>query len=228
MQKKQHDLCMEILRRLQAKDLLRHVILIGSWCALFYKEYFPGETYLPSLRTRDIDFLVPSPQEIKKKVDLFELFKDLGFIVGFRGKAGYIRLEHPELMIEFLVPEKGKGRDTPFPLPQWGLNAQALRFLDLLIHHVIYIHLDNLSIAVPHPANFGVHKILISSRRKQKEMAEKDIQMGIGILKAVIQHGESAMIPEAFRLISKKWKTKILKILEEREGKDFCKMLEGV
>jgi len=43
------------------------------------------------------------------------MLKDLGFIEDFHRK-GLIRLNHPELIIEFLVPEKGRGRDTPYPL----------------------------------------------------------------------------------------------------------------
>ena len=76
-----------------------------------------------SLKTRDIDLLIPRPSEIKAKTDVVELLKDLGFIVGFSGSKGYIRLEHPELVVEFLVPERGRGSDKPYTLSQLGLNA---------------------------------------------------------------------------------------------------------
>lgn len=133
MGKNQYDLCILVLRRLDDAGILEHVILAGSWCMAFYREYFAQVAYTPSLKTRDIDLLVPHPGALRTKVDVAELLKDLGFVVGFTGSKGYIRLEHPQLIVEFLVPERGRGSDKPFLLPQLGLNAQPLRFLELLI-----------------------------------------------------------------------------------------------
>ena len=114
--KNQYDLCLEVLSRLQKADVLEQIVVIGSWCIYFYKNYFIDIEYSSSIRTRDIDFLVPIPTKFKKKTDIPEMLKDLGFIEDFHRK-GLIRLNHPELIIEFLVPEKGRGRDTPYPLP---------------------------------------------------------------------------------------------------------------
>jgi hypothetical protein len=124
-------LCIEVLRRLDKAGILKHVVLVGSWCTLFYKEFFGQTKYIVSLKTRDMDLLIPRPTTIKAKVDMAELLKDLSFVVGFAGSKGYIRLEHPQLIVEFLVPERGKGSDKPYSLPQLSLNAQPLRFLDV-------------------------------------------------------------------------------------------------
>lgn len=97
MEKNQYNLCVEVLRRLENAGILQNVILIGSWCMPFYKDYFSGVEYAPSIKTRDIDFLVPRPAAIKSKTDLTETMKDLGFIRDFRGREGYSVLEHPEL-----------------------------------------------------------------------------------------------------------------------------------
>ena len=99
MEKNQYDLCIEILRRLDKTGVLKNIVLIGSWCMLFYKEYFKKQKYIPSIKTRDIDFLIPMPSKLKTKVDIPELLRDLGFIIGFRGSKGYIKLEHPELVV---------------------------------------------------------------------------------------------------------------------------------
>lgn len=58
---KQYDLCLEVLRRLQKVGVLREVMIIGSWCIYFYRNYFSDIDYTSSIRTRDIDFLVPIP-----------------------------------------------------------------------------------------------------------------------------------------------------------------------
>lgn len=136
---KRYALFLEVLVRFQAAGLLEELILIGSWCQHFYRSYFKGMKYTPSIRTRDMDFVVRVPLRIKNKVDVEELLRDKGFVVTFSSGAGYMKLMHPELIVEFLVPEKGMGSDKPYPLPQLGMNAQPLRFLDYLLQNTILI-----------------------------------------------------------------------------------------
>ena len=83
MEKSQYDLCVEVLRRLDKAGILKDIVLIGSWCTIFYKDFFAGKRYMTSLTTRDMDLLIPQPRSIKAKVDVVELLKDLGFVVGF-------------------------------------------------------------------------------------------------------------------------------------------------
>lgn len=83
MEKSQYDLCIEVLRRLDKAGILKDIVLVGSWCTLFYKDFLDSKQYLTSLTTRDMDLLIPQPRNIKVKADVAELLKDLGFIVGF-------------------------------------------------------------------------------------------------------------------------------------------------
>lgn len=115
MEKKQYELCLEILRRFHKEGILDNLILIGSWCVYFYADYFRGIPYIDqaTIRTRDIDFLVDDPAHIKREIDIPALLKDLGFVTIYKGSKGYIKLDHPDLILEFLVPEKGKGSNRP-------------------------------------------------------------------------------------------------------------------
>jgi hypothetical protein len=205
--------------------VLKNVLLIGSWCVPFYKEYFSGMRYTAAIRTRDMDFLVPFPSKLKKKVSIPELLKDLGFIIGFRGRDGYIKLEHPELIIEFLVPEKGRGLDKPYPLPQLGLNAQTLRFLNYLTDHTINVSVEGISISLPHPAYFALHKMIISSRRRNEEKAKKDKAMAVSILKLLIKKGELNSIKQALDSAPQKWQRKIKTELQKTEEEDILEVL---
>ncbi len=225
MEKNQYKLCLEVFRRLNKNGVLKDIILIGSWCVPFYKEYFSGIKYLPSIKTRDIDFLVSIPPKIKRKVDIPQILKDLGFVIGFKGSEGYIKLEHPELVIEFLVPERGRGLDKPYPLPQLGLNAQALRFLDFLIDNTIRVKIEGISIALPHPANFALHKLIIFQRRKNPEKIIKDKEAAIKILKALIDKGESSIIRNIFNSVPQKWQKKIIKGLKEADEEEILDIL---
>jgi len=225
VEKNQYNLCIEVLERFRKANFLNEIILIGSWCIQFYKAYFSDIEYISALKTRDIDFLIPVPSRLKRKTDVPELLKDLGFVIDFRGNEGYIKLVHPELIIEFLVPEKGKGIDKPYPLPQLGINAQTLRFLNMLTDNVITIKVENLQINVPHPANFALHKLIISKRRAKKEKGSKDKEAAIRILRALIRKGEQNTVKNLFNSLPRKWQNKIISAIESE--KEY-KILENI
>jgi len=225
VEKNQYDLCIEVLKRLGKADILKDVILIGSWCIPFYKDYFGSIKYPTAIRTRDIDFLVPAPSKTKTKANIPELLKDLGFIIGFKGSEGYIQLEHPDLIIEFLVPEKGRGFDKPCQLPQFGLNAQSLRFPDLLVQDTIKANIEGVEINLPHPANFALHKLIVFQGRTKEEKIIKDRNAAVEILKALIAKGETVTIKHIFNAVIPKWQKKLLKGLEEVGGKEILSIL---
>ena len=213
MEKSQYNLCLSLLDRLAKQGILHNVILIGSWCLLFYKEYFTGVYFPPSIRTRDIDFLVPLPSKIKNKVNVSDLLKDLGFVTEFVGSKGYIRLVHPELIVEFLVPERGRGSDKPYPLPQISLNAQPLRYLDFLAQNVIEINVNGLRVKLPHPVAFALHKLIVLGRRKKQEKADKDRDQALSLLHFVIKHDKPAKIKAVFNSMPRRWQKNIKDVL---------------
>lgn len=225
MEKSQYDLCLRLLGRLARQGILNNVILIGSWCLLFYKEYFTGVYFPPSIRTRDIDFLVTLPSKIKNKVNLSDLLKDLGFVPEFVGPKGYLRLTHPELIVEFLVPERGRGSDKPYPLPQLSLNAQPLRYLDFLAQNVIEISVAGLRVKLPHPVAFALHKLIISGRRAKQEKADKDRDQALALLHFVIKHDKPAKIKAIFGSMPKKWQKKINEVLTKLDEEDILAVL---
>jgi hypothetical protein len=57
----QYELCIEVLRRLEKAGVLKDVVIVGSWCTLFYKDFFGDDSYLAPLKTRDVDLLIPRP-----------------------------------------------------------------------------------------------------------------------------------------------------------------------
>lgn len=226
MEKKQSELCLEILRRFHKTGILDDFILIGSWCVYFYKEYFSNVPYIDqtTIRTRDIDFLIDKPEKLKYTVNIPELLKDLGFVTIFKGREGYLKLDHPDLMLEFLVAEKGKGTDKPVPLTKLGMNAVALRFSNLLTDNVIKIKVENFNISVPHPANFALHKLIIFQRRSKEDKATKDRNAAIEILRALINKGEAVTIKRVFNSMIPKWQKKVLKGLEETKEKEILQI----
>ena len=227
MEKKQYDLFLEILRRFNKAGILHNIILIGSWCIYLYKDYFSGTNHIDHMimKTRDVDFLIDRPDTIKVEVDVPELLKDLGFVTIFKGNRGYIKLDHPDLLVEFLVPDKGKGVDKPIPLKKLRINATALRFLNFLTDNTIKIKVDDFYVTVPHPVNFALHKIIVFQRRVNKDKSLKDKDAAVKLLWALIIKKEQKALKHVFENIPQKWQKKIIKGLEEAQEEDILNIL---
>jgi len=182
------DLVVEVLRRLDKAGVLQDIVLVGSWCVHFYKSYFDG-ALLSAIRTRDMDFLIPTPPKLKGEVQVTELLKDLGFISEFHGD-GSVSLSHPELIIDFLVAERGRGADKPYVVKSLGVKAQPLRYMSLLTDDTITVRSGGLQLTLPHPINYALQKLIISGRRAYEEKAVKDRLQAVEVLRAVVSHGD--------------------------------------
>ena len=218
------DLCLEVLRRLDKAGVLRGLVLIGSWCAYFYPDHFGGKTALTPLRTRDIDFLIPTPPKIKGETRVSELLADLGFIPDRSGE-GYIRLSHPELIIDFLVAERGKGTDKPYPVKALGVKAQPLRFVGFLAEDTIEVRSRGLTLTLPHPVNFGLQKLVISGRRAGKDKRAKDRLQALEILRVVVERGEGEKIRRKYRELPPSWRKSIADALKMTDADDLKTLL---
>ncbi|MBF0595582.1 MAG: hypothetical protein HQL22_11550 [Candidatus Omnitrophica bacterium] len=225
MEKNQYELCIEVLKRLDRAGVLKDIMLIGSWCLPFYREYFAGTAYSPTIRTRDLDFLVPDPMKVRVKVDIPLLLKDLGFIVSYSGSKGYIKLEHADLFIEFLSPEKGQGIDEPVKIPRLGVNAVALRYLNFLVDSTIKVSVEGFTVCLPHPINFALHKLIIFQRRTKKDKAEKDQGSAVMLLRALINKGDGRLIKVVFDSIPSRWQKSVLNGLQNAEDRDILHVL---
>ncbi len=229
MEKRQCELCLEVLRRFKKAGLLQNFILIGSWCVYFYKDYFSNIPYIDqaTIKTRDIDFLINNPSSIRQEVNVPILLKDLGFVTTIKGSRGYVKLDHPDLLLEFLVLEKGKGTDKPVHLPKLGMNAVALRFLSFLSANTIKVNVEDFYVTLPHPANFALHKLIIFQRRLNQDKAVKDRNIAIEILKSLIDKGESFVIKQVFDTIPRKWQVKVIRGLNKNGDKYILTVLES-
>ncbi|MDO8748913.1 MAG: hypothetical protein Q7J72_07380 [Candidatus Omnitrophota bacterium] len=65
MEKKQSDLCLEILRRLHKAGILDDLILIGSWCVYFYREYSSNVSYMDQTTMRNQSFRTKKDRKLE-------------------------------------------------------------------------------------------------------------------------------------------------------------------
>jgi len=219
---KEHDLFFTILTRLDKAEVLRDIVLIGGWCPLIYKEYFGNPVEISMQRTADLDLLVPNPPMIHKGVDVALILKNLGFDRKISLLDGYEKYVHPDLEVEFLTPERGKGKDGPYAIDELHINAQGLRYLDLLQNHTMNAYYNGILINVPEPTAYVLHKFIVSNRRTKSFKREKDIetaqQLGEYLLE---QQSQKRKMREIYSCMPKKWKKDLIKIVKGASEKIY-------
>src|SRR4030043_1648451 len=158
-------------------------ILIGSYCIPVMKEGLGLN--LPTIRTQDIDFLVTVPYK-GKEVDVESILKTMGFSIGFN-PDGSTYFTNGVFKVEFLTPEKGKGRDKAIYIKPLKISATPLRYLQMLFDQPTKIEKEDYTYFIPSPWVLAYHKILISKYRKKEDKREKDILQAIAILREVFK-----------------------------------------
>ena len=122
-----NKLFLQVLKKLDEKELLNELILIGSWCLTVYKDFFNNSYKIPVKRTLDIDFLIPNPPKLKHSVNIVTLLKDLDFRIKYNRIDNFTKLVHPDLEIEFLMNQKGRGITDIYEVKQLSITAIQLR-----------------------------------------------------------------------------------------------------
>ncbi|MDP8215431.1 MAG: GSU2403 family nucleotidyltransferase fold protein [Candidatus Euphemobacter frigidus] len=208
--KERERLFIKILKEFQEADALDSLILIGSWCQHFYRLYFNNSPEIPAIRTLDLDFLIPHRGKIKKDVNIPDVLTKLGFETTSNYPSGLIKFIHPDLSVEFLFPERGRGSNKPYEIKKLHINAQGLRFLTLLSENLMTISTDELKVTLPEPAAYVLHKFIIDRRRLKKDKSEKDLNTAKEIGEFLLDNPEQRIkLKKIFNALPKKWQGKI-------------------
>lgn len=204
----------EVLLEFQSHGLLEHVVLIGSWCGIFYIQYFGEKNFSPSIQTLDVDFLIPKPEWVRgKQVAIPEVLKALDFEMEISG-SGWARFVHPELRVEFLVPRLGPKSDDPKKISALEINAMPLRHTSMLTEHLISLNAAGLRVRLPHPGAFALHKLFISERRKEAGKRSRDLEMAIRILEAIQATGREKELEPIWNSFTKKEKKAVMDVIK--------------
>ena len=211
-----YNLLASVFRELQKAGVLQHLILAGSWCQYFYRIFFSNSPEVPLLRTTDIDFLIPNPPGIQNDADVPHILSGLGFDAHFDYNTGLVKYVHPDLEIQFLTPALGRGKDTPYSIKTLHLNAEGLRYLNLLQKYSFTMQHTGISIRLPEPEAFVFQKILASRERKDPAKKEKDVSAAqiIGEL-CLRDASRRPRLKNIFISIPVRWQKKIISILKD-------------
>lgn len=210
--KKKDNLFFLTIEALHRSGALDELILIGSWCHYFYRSYFNDAPEIPAVRTLDIDFLVPNPRSIKKAINIPKILESLDFTPMRNSMTGYIKYAHPELELEFLTPDLGRGHGSkPYEIPELHINAQGLRYLNLLQAHITTAKYKTSKVHLPEPAAYVLHKLIVFERRTKKGKKERDLMAAKAIGEFLLKDVEQiAKLKAIFAELPKKWQKTII------------------
>lgn len=208
---KRSNLFLATLNALHKTGVLKDLILIGSWCHHFYRIYFNNTPEIPAVRTLDIDFLVPNPPKVKKEINIPEILETLGFIAEHSYTTGYTKYVHPELELEFLTPDLSKGKgNKPYLISKLHINAQGLRYLNLLQSNTMKIKYKNVEVRIPEPSAYVLHKFIIFERRTKKDKKIRDLQAAKDIGEFLLQNKkQKKKLQDIFTSLPRKWQATI-------------------
>lgn len=188
-----------------------NALLIGSYCLPAYRDAL--NLKLPTIKTQDVDFLVPYPYK-GKTVDVEAMLSEIGFSRGFN-PDGSTYFANGAFKIEFLTPEKGKGVDKAIPIRALGINAEPLRYLQMLFDEPVTIHTEDITYHVPNPWVFAFHKMLIMKSRKKQSKKEKDILQIRAVLREIkTKQKDYDKSREYLNTLPPRWQRTIKKFIE--------------
>jgi hypothetical protein len=130
------ELLLKILRQLQDAHILKHIVLVGSWCQNFYRHMYGNPAEIPAARTLDADLLIPKRLPISAQGNITQIMKDNDFAIEINSFTGYYRFTHPDLKIEFLTDPGAKSDETVHNFKQLGVTAQELRYMSIPLSYL--------------------------------------------------------------------------------------------
>ncbi|MGD9678870.1 MAG: GSU2403 family nucleotidyltransferase fold protein [Vulcanibacillus sp.] len=209
----------KIISLLDDTGVLKEVTLIGSWAFLLYREKYSNGKELTPLRTRDIDILVKKGRKVQKP-NLRDLFESNGFTIDFKGEAGYMIFFNEELNIEFLTDLTGRDDDKPYEISEWKINAQKIRYLNILYGNTILVRFDRFNITIPSPTAFAIQKLMILHKRK-KIKRERDINQIKQLISLIEKERLENDLSNIFNKMIPGWRTTLKSNLKKYFPKYF-------
>ncbi|MBD9375696.1 hypothetical protein IB238_24135 [Rhizobium sp. ARZ01] len=204
----------EIVEALAAAGLFRlRAVLVGTLAFGTYSGVLGVRLPSTAMMTGDADFAqdyaisagvmdsLPPILDLLQTMD--PTFRAVPNLAGadttaFVNKEGY--------RVEFLTTNRGKDEylDKPADMPALGgASAQPLRFMDFLIREpvrTVLLYGAGVSVLVPDPARYAIHKLIVASRRHADSVLKRDkdiMQAGI-LTEAMLETRQSADLASAY------------------------------
>jgi len=156
-----------ILHTLDENNILKDLILIGSWSLLFYTQTF--DDFVPPIRTRDIDFYIFNINRMQNSPNITEPLKKINFDVFYDTLTRKSRFVSPDgFELEFLTNLNRSGL-TCVKIGNTGIYAESLPYIDMFMTNYVEVSYEGLRLKVPSPSAFVLQKLIINRDRRKKQ-----------------------------------------------------------
>ena len=197
----------ELLTILHEENILKNIVLVGSWCLHFYQYIF--ENFEPTVRTTDIDFYVPSAKAIKERNGIIDSLKTINYDVIFDTMTHKTTFISPDgFELEFLT-KTDRNKLTTIKLGNTNIYAETISYLDFFAGNYIEVDYYGFVVKVASPASYVLQKLLINDIRGEKK--QKDIDSVVNVLFYLyVSRKYCDELEMLFDSLPKKWKKRIL------------------
>lgn len=208
------ELLYGILASLHKEDVLKDCVLIGSWCQDFYRHMFGNPFQIPAATTTDADLLVPKTMKFKKSIDIAAIMEQNGFIVEQEHASSLMRFIHEDFKFEFLTNAGAKSEENVYRFKNLNLTAQELHFMNIPLSYNFTIPFRDISVRLPEPEAFTLHKLIISQRRINPLKKEKDIATAKGLFEYFEANPNHLVrLQQIYDEFPKGWKSKVNSVM---------------
>lgn len=210
------NLFLKIIEKLDTGNVLQQIVLIGSWVLPIYRTHFDDDPEIPILRTSDVDFLLEMPPNMQVTFNIPLALSELGFEPEWASQGDFCKYVHPDLEIEFLIPDLGRGRKNAVTITNLGVTAQPLRFLSLAYDHSMGVLYHGYNVRVPEPEVFVLLKLLILPRRNDEAKRIKDASTARALGEFLLKRNDRKQhMQRLFRELPKGWQKRIRSVSKE-------------
>lgn len=214
MENEQFKTFHKILQKLNESDSLNELILIGSWCLPIYNKVYSGNSEIPMLRTKDIDFLVKDPKNIRKSINIDLALKEIGFEPTFDSDSILVKYDMEGFDIEFLSA-RTRGNKKIIKIPQLSITAQTLNYMEIAIRYVMETEYMGIKLKIPELPAYTLHKAIVQTLRTTEAKQEKDASIVIGLGRLIYEVSElKNRTIQIFNEFPKSWQKIILKMIK--------------
>jgi hypothetical protein len=151
-----------LLSTFEKYDVLKHLVLIGSWALKVYGENYKIKHF--PFKTTDIDFSIKSPRNKEKRISpsIHEILIEKGYIPEFglvSKSEKYIpgpEFTENQLNVDFLC-EYGRHLKNPFTIIGLGVKVTPLSYQRILLDNIVPLQYQGISVNVPKPEYWAAH-----------------------------------------------------------------------
>lgn len=212
------ELLYSVLSALHKAGVLCDCILIGSWCQDFYRHMFGNPFQIPAATTTDADLLVPKKMKFKPPVDITAIMKENGFKTEFGLDSKLIKFIHEDFKFEFLTEAGAKSEENVHIFKNLNLAAQELHFMNIPLSYNFVMNFRDITIRIPEPEAFALHKLIVSQRRHNPLKKEKDIATARGLFEYfTTREQHKKRLHQIFNEFSNGWQKKIIEALKNTD-----------